>query len=216
MTVARARMRRGLTFAETMIAGALAAVVLTVVLSVFITAQNMLRTAMAESELSLALREMRDKLLFKVSPDVYGRHYAGLLSGRKLNESEVRGANSVEITGRSVGGTLTSAADASARLLVWTVGTKKMLVNERTPEKDKHLRWLWPGALALAECTGMSDLLGYDSWNSSGSNIYRLYFDIAVAADVNRRDGSPIVRRERVMVPLLGKLQPFKDAGGRY
>ena len=208
--------RGGFTLVETMIASAIGATVLFVVVSAFMTAQSMLKTAMAESELSLALREMRDKLLFKVSPDVGGQHYAGLLSGRQLNENGAMQRTAVEMEGRKVGSSLSSASDASLRLLVWQQGTKNMLINERTPNKDAHARWLWPGALALADCSGMSDLLDYDAWNANGSKIYRLYFDLAVAADVKRRDGSSIVRRERVTVPQLGKLQPFKDARGRY
>ena len=64
------RCRGGFTLAETMVAAAVGTLVLGVVLSSFIAAQRMLHTAMAESELSLAMREMRDKLLFKASPDI--------------------------------------------------------------------------------------------------------------------------------------------------
>lgn len=210
------RARRGFTLAETMVASAVGALVLGVVVASFLAAQNMLHTAMAESELSLAMRELRDKLLFKASPDISGGHYAGLLSGVDLNESDVRGMNSVEMAGRTVGSSLANQSDSSLRLLVWQVGGVKMLINERTPDKDAHVRWLWPGSLALADCTAMSDVLGYDSRNVNGSNIYRLYLDIGIEADVHHRDGTRIVRRERMSVPLLGKLQPMKDAGGRY
>ena len=209
-------MRRGFTIAETMIAAGIGTIALTAVLSSFMAAQNMLHTAMAESELSLAMREMRDKLLFKASPDISGNHYGGLLSGINLNESDVRSYNSVEMSGHTVGSSLGSTADSSVRLLVWTIGGTKMLINERTPDKDGHARWLWPGSLALADCNTMSDMLGFDSRNSNGSNVYRIYLDIGIVADVLRRDGSQIVRRERVSVPLLGKLQPMKDSAGRY
>ena len=209
-------MRRGFTIVETMVAAAIGVIALTAVASSFMAAYRMLHTAMAESELSLAMREMRDKLLFKVSPDISGNHYGGLLSGASLNEGEVRSGNAVEMSGSTVGATLGGTADASLRLLVWTVDGHKMLINERTPDKDAHARWLWPGALAFADGVTMSDILGYDSRNSNGSNIYRLYFDIGLEADVRRRDGSRIMRTERVSVPVLGKLQPLKDAGGRY
>ena len=199
---------------ETMIAAGIGAIVLTAVAASFMTAQRMLHVAMAESELSLAMREMRDKLLFKASPDISGNHYAGLLSGTGLNEGEIRGFGSVEMNGHAVGSSIESTSDSSIRLLVWTVGGRKMLINERTPDKDAHARWLWPGSLALANCTAMSDVLGYDSRNASGSNIYRIYFDIGIEADVRNSDGSRIVRRERVSVPVLGKLQPERDSGG--
>ena len=210
------RGRGGFTLGETMVAVGIGAIVLTAVLSSFMAAQNMLHTAMAESELSLAMREMRDKLLFKVSPDIAGRHYAGLLSGVDMNEGDVRNYNSVEMGGHTVGSSLDSTSDSSVRLRVWQVGDKKMLINERTPNKDDHVRWLWPGCLALSGCASMSDLLSYDARNLNGSNVYRLYLDIGIEADVHRRDGSRIVRRERVSVPVLGKLQPLKDAAGRY
>ena len=208
--------RRGFTMVETMVAGAIGVIVLASIASSFMAAQNMLHTAMAESELSLAMREMRDKLLFKASPDISGNHYAGLLSGVEMNENDVRGYNSVEMNGHTVGSSLSSEAGSSVRLLLWQVGGKKMLINERTPNKDAHVRWLWPGSLALADCNALSDILSFDSRNASGSNVYRLHFDIGLEADVHRRDGSHIVRRERVSVPVFGKIQPMKDLDGRY
>ena len=212
----RFRLRGGFTLGETMVALGIGGIVLTAVLSSFLAAQNMLHTAMAESELSLAMRKMRDKLLFKVSPDISGNHYAGLLSGVEMNENDVRGYNSVEMNGHTVGSSLSSEAGSSVRLLLWQVGGKKMLINERTPNKDAHVRWLWPGSLALADCNALSDILSFDSRNASGSNVYRLHFDIGLEADVHRRDGSHIVRRERVSVPVFGKIQPMKDLDGRY
>ena len=205
-------MMSGFTMAETMVVTAIGAVILLAVGSSFLTSQWMLHTAMAESELSLAMREMRDKLLFKASPDISGSHYGGLMSGSGLNENEARGRNSVEMNGHTVGSSLSSTNSSSLRLLVWQVGDAKMLINERTPNKDDHVRWLWPGSLALADCTAMSDILGCDARNANGSNIYRLHFDIGLVADVHRSDGSQIVRRERVSVPVLGKLQPMRDA----
>jgi len=214
------RVRGGFTLVETMVAAGIGVIVLTAVLSSFMAAQNMLHTAMAESELSLAMREMRDKLLFKASPDIAGSHYAGLLSGVNMNEGDVRSYSSVEMGGHTVGSSLGNTSDSSIRLLVWQVGDKKMLINERTPNKDDHVRWLWPGSLALQEddegSLTMSDLLSYVARNLNGSNVYRLYFDIGIEADVHHRDGTRIVRRERVSVPVLGKLQPLKDAAGRY
>ena len=211
-----AALRGGYTLVEVMVSAAVGAIALAAVLSSFMAAQRMLHTAMAESELSLAMREMRDKLLFKASPDISGSHYGGLLSGVSLNESEIRAFSSVEMSGHTVGSSLGSTADSSIRLLVWTIGGRKMLINERTPDKDGHAKWLWPGSLALAGCSSLSDMLSYDSRNSNGSNIYRLHLDIGIAADGGRADGSQIVRRERVSVPVLGKLQPMKDSKGRY
>ena len=225
-------MRRGFTMVETMVASAIGVIALLAVGSSFLAAAKMLHVAMAESELSLAMREMRDKILFKASPDVSGNHYGGLLSGKGLNEGDVRSYNAVEMSGHTVGANIGSTADSSVRLLVWTVDGRKMLMNERTPDKDAHARWLWPGALTLAKWSDpeedvavMSDMLGYTARNSNGTNIYRISLDIGIAAHafgdggsrtMLRRDGGRIVRMERVSVPILGKLQPMRDADGRY
>ena len=216
MSASQERLRRGFTLVETMMVAVISVIVLTAVMSSFMAAQNMLHTAMAESELSLAMREMREKLLFKASPDISGSHYGGLLSGSGLNESELRSFSSVEMGGHTVGSSLSSTSDSSVRLLVWSVNGTKMLINERTPNKDAYVRWLWPGGLALADCDSMSDVLNYKARNANGSNVYRISLDIGIAADVQMRDGSQIVRKERVSVPILGKMQPMKDSSGRY
>ncbi|MBO7684457.1 MAG: hypothetical protein J6T51_07005 [Kiritimatiellae bacterium] len=212
-------MRRGFTLLETMLAAATGAIALAAVLSSFMAAQKMLHTAMAESELSLAMREMREKLLFKASPDVSGSHYGGLLSGSGLNENEAKSYSSVEMGGHAVGSSLGSTSDSSVRLLVWTSGGSKMLINERTPDKDAHVRWLWPGGMSLVkraptpagdeDDVSMSDVLGCLARNGNGSNIYRIYLDID--QKIQLRDNARVVRRERVCVPILGKLQPMRD-----
>ena len=67
MSASQERLRRGFTLVETMMVASISIIVLTAVMSSFMATQNMLHTAMAESELSLAMREMREKLLFKAS-----------------------------------------------------------------------------------------------------------------------------------------------------
>ena len=53
--------RRGFTLVETMITAAIGVVVLTAVVSSFMAAQQMLHTAMSESEQSLAARLERER-----------------------------------------------------------------------------------------------------------------------------------------------------------
>ena len=217
--------RRGFTLVETMIAAAIGVIVLVAVMSSFIAAQSMLHTAMAESELSLGMRELRDKLLFKASPDISGVHYAGLLSGTSLNENEVLGHNSVEVGGSSVGSSLANMASSSVRLLVWPSGNNhsrgwKMLINDHTPNKDAHVHWLWPGSLYLvpwaaedasdvgdgSDDVTIADLLyghanncyNIFSRNANGTNIHRIDLDVALAA--KRKDGSFVVRRDGSLV----------------
>lgn len=210
------RGRGGYTLAELTVATAISVIVLASVVSTFVTAQRMLHAAMAESELSLAMREMREKLLFKASPDVNGRHYAGLLSGSGLNENGVRGFDSVEMTCPSIGATLASKDDASMRILAWKVGGDTVLMNERTPDKDRHAHWLMPGCVGMDGFSRLADVLNFESWSENGSGVYRLSFDLALKAEVRGVDGQDVVRKERVQVPLFGRIQPFKDGKGRY
>ena len=74
-------MRRGFTLSETMVAMLVAGIVLTAIMSTFISAQVMMANTMAESEMALAARSVREKLLFHVSPTIDGVHYSGMLSG---------------------------------------------------------------------------------------------------------------------------------------
>ena len=59
-------MKRGFTLSETMVAMLVAGVVLAAVMSTFISAQVMMANAMAESEMALSARSIREKLLFHV------------------------------------------------------------------------------------------------------------------------------------------------------
>ena len=66
----------GFTLIETMVASSIALIMLLAVISSIIFCQHMFNTAMREAESSLALRSIRDRLLFHA-----GVGYGGLLSG---------------------------------------------------------------------------------------------------------------------------------------
>ena len=63
-------MRKGFTIGETMVATLILGIVLAAVMTTFLSAQRMLATSMAESELALASRGLREKLLFHAAPAV--------------------------------------------------------------------------------------------------------------------------------------------------
>ena len=73
--------RRGFTLSEVMVALFVSGIVLTAVMSSFLSARRMMAEVMAESETALAARELREKLLFHAAPTIGGVHYAGMLSG---------------------------------------------------------------------------------------------------------------------------------------
>jgi len=70
--------RTGFTLAEVMVASAILAGVMAVVLTVFIASQRILENAMADVQVSLELRLLREKLLFHVDEN------GGLMNARKI------------------------------------------------------------------------------------------------------------------------------------
>lgn len=216
------RLRRGFTLLELMISSVIAIVVLTAVVSTFITSQRMLRTAMCEAELSLAMRALREKLLFRVSPTIDDKVYSGLAGATAVDnggrptrttfENQVQ-QGYVELYAPAVKGTLSQMTQESMRIRDYAVGADRIVINEHTPDRDRHLNWLWPGHLPLAT-TRFTDVVDFAAVNRGNANnpmIYRLYLDLALKAGVKTSGGADIVRRERVSIPLLGRIQQMQD-----
>lgn len=214
--------RRGFTLVETMVSAAIGVLVLTTVMSAFLTSQRMLKTAMCEAELSLAMRELRDRLLFRVSPTIDGKVYSGLAGATAVNdkgyptrttfENQVQ-QGYVELYAPAVKGTLSSMRQESMRIRDFAVGSDRIVINEHTPDRDSHLGWLWPGRVPLA-VTKFSDVVDFAAINRGNANnpmIYRLYLDLALKAGVKDSKGAEIVRKERISIPLLGHVQQMQD-----
>ena len=206
-------MRRGFTLSETMVAMLVAGIVLAAIMSTFISAQVMMANAMAESEMSLAARSVREKLLFHVSPTIDGVHYAGMLSGTNSGWVVESGSGYVLMGMSALGTSLSDIRPQSMRLILGESGSDKYLFNERTPYKDSHAGWLWPGRIPLVE-SSMLDIVSYDSRGSGPDDVYCVNLDLSFK--VNGPRDRPVIRRERVVVPLMGRLQPMKDSSGRY
>ncbi len=73
-----ANSRSGFSIVETLIASSIATIVMLAVASTFIFCQRMFKQTMAEAEAVLAMREIRDKLLFHAGPNLN----SGLLTGK--------------------------------------------------------------------------------------------------------------------------------------
>lgn len=213
-------MKRGLTLVELIICVGAMTIVIAAVGSSFITAQRIMKTAMAESELSLAARQIREKLLFCMTPPINGVHYAGLLSG--TNSGQVVESSGIAVLRTSaIGNSLADLRDQSMRLLVWNEQvvdedgkrvTRYYLINEHTPNKDKYKKWLWPTAVSLADTT-QNQMISYErntSYADQYKGVYRVYLGINLKSNTKNLDGSPILRRERVTLPVFGKIQPFQ------
>ena len=210
-------MKRGFTLSETMVAMLVAGVVLAAIMSTFISAQVMMANAMAESEMAISARSIREKLLFHVSPTIDGVHYSGMLSGTNSGWVVESGSGYVLMDMPALGSSLSDVRPQSMRLILGQSGSDNYLFNERTPNKDSHAGWLWPGRIPLVE-SSMLDIVSYDSKGAGTSmdpaDVYRVNLDLSLK--VNGPRNSPVVRRDRVVVPLMGRLQPMKDSAGRY
>lgn len=206
-------MRKAFTLTETMVAMLVAGIVLAAVMTSFLSAQFMMSTAMAESEMALAARSIREKLLFSASPPIGGVHYAGMLSGTNTGWVVETGSGNVLMQMNALGTSLSDVRPQSMRLVLWQSGANHFLLNERTPNKDAHAGWLWPGRIPLVDAS-MSDIVAYETGGTAPGDVYRVSLDVNMKVDGPRR--KPIFHREHVAVPLLGRRQPMTDSSGRY
>ena len=209
-------MKKGFTFVETMVSTAIAAVVVLAVCSAFVVSQKLMREAMAQTELSLAVRELREKLLFHASPPIGSVTYAGMLSGTNASSVVEGGATpNIQMSCAGVGTSLSDQHSQSMRIMLWGSGSERYLLNERIPNKDAHAGWLRPGKLTLADAS-IANIVGYDTADGTQAGIYRVYLDIRMKSDVKDSKGADIVRRERIAIPVFGCIQPLQDSSGRY
>lgn len=135
------RDRSGFTLVETMVASSIALIVLLALAGTFLFCQKMLRLSMAEAESALALRDVRDKLLFRAGPGLN----SGLLTGKASAdgasitmswEDESEGPNAIRLVWRTLSD---SGSDVSA-------GT---FFNERVAHTDANLKWFRPGGFFM-------------------------------------------------------------------
>lgn len=220
--------RRGMTLIELMISAAILTVVMSAVISSFLTTQRMLKDAMGLSELSLAARAIREKLLFNASPHTSdGTSYAGLLSckpsatsGAPINSSGTKITMEACTMGSTLADIGTSPAQVEIELKTATDGSKRYLFNNKTPNATDKARWLWPIGTSILN-TSMSQILTFDTAGAVNSSSYssaqsaiRLNIDLVLTSDAKNPDGSPMIRRERIVVPVFGIIQPLKVASG--
>jgi prepilin-type N-terminal cleavage/methylation domain-containing protein len=206
-------MRRGFTLSETMVAMLVAGIVLAAIMSTFISAQVMMANTMAESEMALAARNIREKLLFHVAPTIDGVHYSGMLSGTNSGWVVETGSGYVLMQMPAFGNSLSDIRSQSMRLVLGQSGSDSYFVNEHIPNKDNYLGWLWPGRIPLVE-SSMLDIVSYDTLGAGAEGVYRVHIGVDLAAKGPRN--VPVYRRERVSVPLMGRRQPMMDSAGRY
>ena len=131
------RDKSGFTLVETMVASTIAAIAFAAIAATFIFCQRMFRITMAEAEISLKMRDIRDKLLFRAGPGLN----SGLLTGKAS-------ADSASIT---MNWDDTSESPESIRL-VWRTDSGKpggYFFNERRPHTAHNISWFKPNGFRL-------------------------------------------------------------------
>ncbi|MBR1587867.1 MAG: prepilin-type N-terminal cleavage/methylation domain-containing protein [Kiritimatiellae bacterium] len=124
--------RSGFTLVETMVASSIALIVLVALVGTFLFCQRMFRLTMAEAESALAMRELRDKLLFRAGPELNG----GLLTGRAT-------ADNTSITMDWTTLDDDAANDKPDRIkIVWR---QNNFFNDGLPHTAANLKWFIPG-----------------------------------------------------------------------
>ena len=194
------RGRRGFTLVEMMFASTILTLVLGGVFSLFLGVQRLSRTAFAEAELAVRMRELREKLLFHAAPPHDGKVWSGILSGTASgNRAVVEGGVKVRMD------TCWGLETASVKPVAQTVELVRRTDGDRSwfgNDGDRHderwqVKWLCPGGYSNLPAEGFVD----DEHLDAG------VFFVALEMSANG-----VTRRERVTVPVFGALQPM---GGR-
>ncbi|MBQ6137025.1 MAG: type II secretion system protein [Kiritimatiellae bacterium] len=210
-----------MTLIELMISAAILTVVMSAVISSFLTTQRMLKDAMGLSELSLAAREIREKILFSATPYSSGARYAGLLSSTPSGGKPINSDGKITMEACTMGSTLANISSTPAQvqieLATTSDGKKRYLFNSKAATST---RWFWPIGTSVLN-SSMSEIVSFDtagavnsSTYSAAQNAIRLNIDLTLTSDAKNPDGSPMIRRERIVVPIFGIIQPLKVASG--
>ena len=138
--------RSGFTLIETMVASSIATIVLLALVGMFLFCHRMFRLTMAEAESTLAMRELRDKLLFRAGPGLN----SGLLTGRATAD-----AASITMTWPTLDND--AANDKPDRIrIIWR---ENNFFNERLPHTAANLKWFTPsGFLQMQDWSQTVDL----------------------------------------------------------
>ncbi len=132
-----AHSRSGFSLMETMVASSIATIIMVALASTYLFCQRMFRQTMAEAEASLAIREIRDKLLFHAGPGLD----SGLLTGKASSD-----AASITMDWTTIPADDPNLGPAKIRL-VWHTDANGLgnFFNERIAHDSYNINWFKPG-----------------------------------------------------------------------
>ncbi len=128
--------RSGFTLVEMMVASSISLIVMFALAGMFLFCQRMFHITMAEAESTLALRDIRDKILFRAGPGLD----SGLLTGKAS-------ADTASITTTWPVMDTDAANDKPDRIRL--VFRDSSFFNERLAHSDANLKWFRYGGFVL-------------------------------------------------------------------
>ena len=188
----------GFTLIEMMMATFITVLVMGGLCAFFLGAHHLVQGAYAESELSIQLRFLREKLLFHVAPHHNGKIWAGLLSGSAIgNSSVVESSFKVRMSANGVD--LSSGASCSQTIeLIPDTGTGSDGTTARWFKNDGDRvddQWQRP---YLRPIPGYLPADWLTDSEVTARNIFFVTLDIAM---------NGYRRSERLVIPVFGKVQ---------
>lgn len=201
----RTMSRFGFTLVEMIFAVTIFSVVMLAVLSFFIGSIRLLKVTFATAEMSLRVRDLRERLLFHAAPPHDGTIWAGLLSG--TNSTDVLEGNATKILMHCAALKNAEGTTVNQRMEVIfkDYGTKRCsFFSEDRYDERWPQRWLNPGGINLmADSSATAPLV----WARNSGNVEdktRFYIHLTGRMEVT---GLPIVHNERIVVPVFGRQQ---------
>lgn len=190
--------RRAFTLLELMTASVVMVLVVGGVLSSFIGVRRMTGTAVAEAELSVRMRELREKLLFHAAPPHDGRVWSGILSGADSGAVVESGYKIKMYRTYGYDTVRQRVVDQHIELVPVDAGGLRFLGNDGDRHDERWAtRWLDPGGFSW---------LPSDGWVDGSSLAVGSVFYVGLEASAGG-----VTRRERVVVPAFGKVQRTLD-----
>lgn len=198
-------MKRGFTILELTFAAAITALVAGSLGGTVIGLQRMISQSYSESELSIRMRGLREKLLFHAAPSHDGKVFAGILSGAPKSSRAIEGGNKVYLCASSAK-VSTGAAEDQIIELVRDQAANGAGCFKNDGESDPwRTRWLRLEAMGFRQTATArlgyleSDALVDDLLNAAPNR--NLYF-INLTAKLG-----PVTHRERLAVPVFAAEQ---------
>ena len=217
----RGRSRCGFTLVELMLAMTVFVIIAAALASSFLGGIRLLKATFATAEMSLQARELRDRLLFHVTPPHDGMVWTGLLAGTNRvsatnpqNREDVlnvhanppviqMGGTAMKIDGQTV-----ETVNQTMEVTFQDYGKEE----RRFFNKDRiDERWLNPGGMNLmAEASDAAPVLFWAKNKDNAEDRTRFYIRLAGRMDVA---GLPIRHDERIVVPVFGCQQETRPDG---